>query len=119
MAEEYPEYIEPDLHQLANFMVVYSAQIVGEHSFDLNPTVIEKLLANPTYKAAALKHHRKFYDEAKILHGKMERGKLRCMFVRENGKRCVNWNEPGSFYCGIETHKAEALDDDSRTNIAE
>jgi hypothetical protein len=103
------EYKEPDNEQLAQFMVIYAPRLVGEqHDFQLNPIIIERLISQkPEFRAAALRHHKQFYDEAKDLFKKLERGQLRCLFVRENGKRCVNFNVPGSFYCGIESHNAE------------
>lgn len=99
------EYKEPTNKQLANFLTVYAERIVGEHNFSLNPIMLEGMLENPLYREAALRHHRRFVDETAILTKKMERGQLQCEHIRSNGKKCPNWNEPGSFYCGL--HKDE------------
>lgn len=105
MAEdEYPEYREPDNTQLANFMVVYASKIVdlGGMNLDLNPAIIERLLeSNPIYRMAGLRHHRRFYDEQNALWKKMQRGQVQCAHIRANDRRCPNWNQPGSFYCGL------------------
>lgn len=107
------EYKEPTNEQLANFMMVYSSRIVGEHNLDLNPAVLERLIeTNPMYRAAALRHHRRFVEEMKELHDKMMRGKLRCAHIRANDKKCVNFNQPGSFFCGL--HK-ELYEEDLTT----
>lgn len=104
------EYEEPTNEQLANFLTVYSARLVGEHNFDLNPDILKRMLdSNPMYRASALKHHRMFVKEMKALHDKMERGKLRCAHIRPNDKQCVNFNQPGSFFC--ELHRKEYEDE--------
>lgn len=111
------EYEEPTNAQLANFLVIYAPRIVGEHSFDLNPTMLEELLdRHPMYRISALKHHRKFIEAQKELWDKMERGKLRCAHIRDNGKKCPNWNEPGSFFCGLhkEEHEGDSSGEDAQ-----
>lgn len=102
------EYKEPTNEELARFLLIYAPRLVGEHDFQLNPVILERLIGEkPEYRAAALRHHKQFYKEADILFKKLERGQLRCQYVRPGGKRCVNFNVPGSFYCGIESHNAE------------
>jgi hypothetical protein len=100
--EEYPEYQEPTNKQLAEFMVVISTRLIGEHNLQLDAGMIERLITSDfRYKSTALKHHRRFHDEAKEMHAKMLKGKLRCAHIRDNGKRCVNFNQPGSYFCGL------------------
>lgn len=112
MADETPAN-EPTNEQLANFLTVYSARLVGENNFELNPDMIKRLLeSNPMYRASALRHHREFVEAQKALHEKMMRGKLRCAHIRKNGKKCVNWNEAGSYFCGLHKKLYEDIPDD-------
>lgn len=103
------EYKEPDNEQLANFLVNYAPQLIGGErasGLNLNADILKKMLdETPLHRAAALRHHRAFSEEVHEQFKKMARGALQCDFVRQNGKRCPNFNEPGSFYCGL--HKPE------------
>ena len=95
------EYVEPTTEQLARFLIVY---IPSQAGLDLHPSqpVIEYLLeTKPDMREAALVHHRKFYAQINELHTKMMAGDLLCEFIRPNGKKCPNHNEPGSYYCGL------------------
>lgn len=109
--EEYPEYVEPTTEQLAQFMVVIAPRLIGEHDLQLDAGMIERLIESDfRYMSTAKRHHRRFYEEGKELHKKMLRGKLRCLHIRDNGKRCPNFNEPGSYACGLhkEIYEADA-----------
>lgn len=100
------EYEEPTNEQLANFLMVYAPKIVGMQEFALSPDILKELMdRDPRYRAGALRHHKAFVKEIADNRVKRERGQLRCEHIRENGKRCPNWNEPGSFFCGL--HQSE------------
>lgn len=109
--EEYPEYEEPTNKQLAEFMVVISARLIGEHDLQLDAGMLEHLIESDfRHKSTAMRYHRQFYEEGKELHKKMLRGQLRCAHIRDNGKKCVNFNEAGSYFCGLhkELYEEEA-----------
>lgn len=101
------EYTEPTNEQLAKFLIVYAKHIFpGAEKLELSPPILESLLSsNPTFREAGLRHHRMFQDHIFEMTEKMEKGELQCEYVRPNGKRCPNYNEPGSMYCGL--HKSE------------
>jgi hypothetical protein len=106
VADEYPEYEEPTNKQLAEFMVVIAPRLIGEHNLDLNAGMLERLIeSDARYYQTAKKHHRAFYDEQKRLYSMMLKGKLRCAHIRDNGKRCPNFQQAGSWFCGL--HKEE------------
>lgn len=105
------EYEEPTNEQLANFMMIYAPRLVGQKNFQLNPVVLERLISEkPEYRASALRHHKQFHKEAEELFKKLEKGQLQCAYIRKNGRKCPNWNEPGGFYCGL--HQDEEEDHD-------
>lgn len=96
------EYTEPTNEQLARFLVVYAGHIPGAEGLQLSPPVLESLMSqNPKFREGALRHHRQFQDQIHELTKKMEAGELTCEHIRPNGKRCPNFNEPRSFYCGL------------------
>lgn len=101
--EEYPEYVEPTTEQLAEFMVVIAPRLIGQdHDLQLDSGMLKRLIESDfRYMSTAMRHHRRFYEEGKELHKKMLRGKLRCLHIRDNGKRCPNFNQPGSYACGL------------------
>lgn len=103
------EYTEPTNEQLASFLVIAAPHIVpGAESLALSPPVLESLMSqNPSFREAALRHHRKFQDLIFEHTEKMNRdGELQCEHIRPNGKKCPNRNEAGSLYCGL--HKEES-----------
>lgn len=100
------EYTEPTNEQLANFLVVYAKHIPGAGGLQLSPPHLELLMNNnPGFRAGALRHHRNFQDTISKLSEKMDKGELQCEYIRPNGKKCPNFNEPGRMYCGL--HKSE------------
>jgi hypothetical protein len=101
------EYTEPTNAQLARFLVVYARDIFpGAENLKLSPPILESLMStNPVFRETALRHHRAFQDKIVELTEKMAKGELQCEFIRPNGKRCPNYNEPGHMYCGL--HKSE------------
>lgn len=105
--EEYPEYEEPTNEQLAQFMVVIAPRLIGQdHNLQLDAGMLKRLIeSDPRYYQTARRHHRTFHDEQKRLYGMMLEGKLRCSHIRDNDKRCVNFQQPGSWFCGL--HKGE------------
>ena len=101
------EYIEPNNEQLAHFLSIAGPQITGIN-LRPDPYVLEQLLdKHPEFRENALKHHRHFQEKAWKLADKMEKGELQCEYIRPNGKRCPNYNEPGSMYCGL--HQNEGV----------
>lgn len=100
------EYVEPTNEQLAKFLVIYAAQIPAFQHLSLVPAHLEMWLErHPEFREAGLRHHRAFVEDLNEFSRKMEAGELQCDHIRPNGKRCPNYNEPGSMYCGL--HKAE------------
>lgn len=99
------ESSEPTNEQLANFLVVYAASIPQLQGFELNPVILEMQLENPIFREAGLKHYRAFQKDMNKHFVQMKKGELQCEYIRPNGKKCPNHNEPGSFYCGL--HKEE------------
>lgn len=96
------ENTEPTNTQLANFLVIYASQIPGAEHLQLDAFVLEKILdSDPTYREDALKQHTRFQEQLNRLHDEMMQGKLQCEHIRSNGRRCPNFNETGSFYCGL------------------
>lgn len=98
---------EPTNEQLANFLIVIAPRIVGAENLHLDRDMLMRLLEKPAYRAAALSKHRKFVEEQHALIEKMERGMLRCAHIRDNGKKCPNFQEPGSWFCGLHRHLYE------------
>lgn len=102
------EALEPTNKQLANFLVVYAKQFPFAENLQLDSNIIEELLeTNPIFRASGLRHHREFTETIKKHEDKMLRGKLQCEHVRPNGKRCPNFNKPGSYYCGLHQDEEE------------
>ena len=100
----------PTTQQLVNFLMVDAKRDPRTAGLDLQPWVLEHLIeTNPRFKAAALKKHASFQETINRVHEKMLAGKLQCAHIRPNGKNCVNWNEAGSYYCGL--HKDEEEDE--------
>jgi len=105
------EYTEPSNKQLANFLVIYAENLPAFQRIrlaagPLNPAHLEMLLeSNPEFREAGLRHHRQFVEQIDEITKKMAAGELQCEYIRPNGKKCPNFNEPGSMYCGL--HKAE------------
>jgi len=96
----------PTNEQLANFLVVDAKNDPRTAGLDLQPWALIHLMeTNPLFKAAALKKHAAFQEQINRVHEKMLQGKLQCAHIRPNGKHCVNWNEAGSYYCGL--HKED------------
>lgn len=101
------EYTEPTNEQLAKFLVVY---IPSSYGLDLHPDVgvVEWLLGQkPELREHALRHHRQFCAQINELDQKMKAGQLPCAFIRPNGKQCPNYNQPGSYYCGLHIDQEE------------
>jgi hypothetical protein len=105
------DYEEPTNEQLANFLSIYAEHLpafqhirIGNQS--LSPAILEMLLERrPEFREIGLRHHKKFQEDI-IKHAQaMNAGTLKCEHIRPNGMRCVNYNEPGSIYCGL--HKDE------------
>lgn len=100
------EYAEPTNEQLAKFLVIYAGQIPAFQHLSLVPEHLEMLLERkPEFREAGLRHHRQFVAQIDELSKKMQAGELQFEYIRPNGKKCPNHNEPGSMYCGL--HKAE------------
>lgn len=101
------QYTEPTNEQLASFLVVYGQSIFGD-TLMLNAPMLEMIMdSNPEFRATGLRHHRAFQENIDRLHQTMLDGKLQCQHIRPNGKNCPNYNEPGSYYCGL--HKEDEL----------
>ena len=101
------DYVEPTNEQLARFLIVY---IPSQAGLDLHPDerIVRFLLeSKPELRERALEHHRKFQDQIWELDRKMKAGQLPCGFVRPNGKPCPNYNQPGSYYCGLHIDQEE------------
>jgi hypothetical protein len=97
---------EPTNEQLAKFLVFYAQTTSGIEHLQLNPVILENIMSHDEdYRQAALRSHRQFQKEIDDLLEKRNQGQLRCEHIRPNGKHCPNFNEPGSFYCGL--HKDE------------
>jgi hypothetical protein len=108
------EYTEPSNKQLANFLVVYAENLPAFQRIrlatggSLNPAHLEMLLeSNPEFREAGLRHHRQFVEQIDEITRKMAAGELPCEYIRPNGKRCPNYNEPGSMYCGLHKESNE------------
>lgn len=96
------EYVEPTNAQLARFLVVYAQRIPGTEGLQLSPPILESLMStNPMFRKGALRHHRAFQEEINQVVARSDKGELPCSYIRPNGKRCPNFNEPGSLYCGL------------------
>lgn len=95
------QYVEPDNEALAEFLVMYAPRISGaEKLTNINSTgLVELLNTNPVARIAALRHHKRFWQEMRLRFRKLEEGKLQCAFLLPSGKQCRNWNMPGSFQC--------------------
>jgi hypothetical protein len=110
------EYTEPTNEQLAKFLVVYAKNIPALDNLELSAPQLELLMTNnPQFREAGLRHHRNFQDHIFEFTEKMEKGELTCEHVLNSGKQCVNYNEPGSMYCGLHKERYE----DDRTELAE
>lgn len=106
MTQNQEEHKEPTNEQLANFLTIYAQQFPFFKDRNLNPIILETMLCDPSIREAALRHHREFVKELKEVSEAMKEGKLMCNYIRPNGKRCVNHNEPGSFFCGLHNDAA-------------
>lgn len=103
------EYKEPTNEQLAKFLVVYAKSIPGMENFDLHAPILETMLAaDPQYRAGALRHHRNFQKDIMEFAKKLAAGELQCEHIRPNGKRCPNWNQPDTLYCGLHQEDDDA-----------
>jgi hypothetical protein len=101
-------YKEPTNEQLASFLAVYAKRFPAFEHISPNPAMLEFLLERrPEFREAGLRHHRQFVEGIDELLRKMHDGELQCEYIRPNGQRCKNHNEPGSYYCGIPSHQAE------------
>lgn len=102
------EQTEPTNEQLGRFLAIYAKQFPGLDSLNVGADVLESMLdRNPAYREAAIRHHQRFQNQIDEMLNKMKKGELRCEHIRPNGKKCPNFNEPGSFYCGL--HKDEEI----------
>lgn len=102
------EYTEPTNEQLAKFLSATAPQIMGLEHLDLRPDpgMLERILElRPDMRENALRYHRQFQDQIAEVTEKIVKGELQCEYIRPNGKKCPNFNEPGSMYCGL--HKSE------------
>lgn len=96
------EYTEPTNEQLANFMVVYARTNPRFDILDVNAGVLEAIFDhNDRHRQTCLKIHRDFQERINELSQKMMDGTLQCEHIRANGKRCPNYNQPGSNFCGL------------------
>lgn len=111
---------EPTNEQLANFLFVYAKSDSRAKGLHLDASILEMMLErNPVFREAGLEIHRGFQEKANAVSEKMMRGALQCEHIRPNGKRCVNFNESGSFYCGLHKGEYEHDEGDARTEVAE
>lgn len=102
MSDEVEPYKEPTNEQLANFLIVYAGQVPGTEGLQLSPPILELLMNNnPQFRAGALRHHRMFHERLVEMTKKAALGQLPCQHIRPNGKQCPNFNQPGSYYCGL------------------
>jgi hypothetical protein len=102
------EYTEPTNEQLANFLVLYAGLVPGAEDLELSAPVLATIMDhNETYRQAALKRHREFQHQVNEYGEKMKDGMLQCAHIRPNGKNCPNFNEPGSYYCGLHKDSEE------------
>lgn len=86
--------------------MIYAQNIPAMQGVQLNVGIIEMLLdRDPQFRAGGLRHHRGFQRQIIETAKKMEQGQLQCAHIRSNGKNCPNFNEPGSYYCGL--HKGD------------
>lgn len=96
------ERTKPTNKQLARFLEIVASTVPGAEGIHPSAEILEMMLnENPLYREAALRKHRRFQQQIDEVHKKMERGQLQCDHIRPNGKMCPNWNQPGSFYCGL------------------
>ncbi len=106
MTEE--EITEPTNKQLANFMFVLAKGDPRAEGLNINADVLERIFEqDPKWRAYALRRHQEFAQNIHELTDKMQRGQLQCAHIRTNGRNCPNWNEPGSFYCGLHKEQEE------------
>lgn len=102
------EYTEPTNEQLARFLAVSAPKLMGLEHLELRPDpgFLELLLErNPEMRENALRYHRQFQDQIAEVTEKIVKGELQCEHIRPNGKKCPNFNQPGTMYCGL--HQAE------------
>jgi hypothetical protein len=101
------EQEEPTNYQLANFLAVQAEHDPRMEGLSVDAATLEFLLdRNPIHRQAALKAHKRFTDGLANHLEKVARGQVQCEHISErSGKRCPNFNEPGSYYCGL--HKGE------------
>lgn len=93
---------EPTNEQLARFLVVYAQTKLGTQNLQLDAPVLQAMMDdNEEYRQSALKTHRRFQQQIDEMFELMQQGRLGCAHIRPNGKHCPNFNEPGSYYCGL------------------
>lgn len=90
-------------------MVIYAKRTQGVPAvLDVSPTILELIFEkSPEHREWALGYHRRLQAQAKILAEKVLAGELQCEHIRQNGKQCLNRNQPGYFYCGLHKPKED------------
>lgn len=97
MAEE---YTEPTNEQLASFLAVYARQFPAFSNLAISPAILEHIFeTQPDYRELALRKHREFQAQIVEMTELLRKGMLQCEHILRSGKRCPNFNVPGTFYC--------------------
>jgi hypothetical protein len=95
-------YSEPSNEQLAAFMTVWARRMPAFDHLAISPAVLEHIFeTQPKYREVALHHHRKFQEQINALSEKLQQGLLQCEHILRSGKKCPNYNVPGSHFCGL------------------
>lgn len=96
------DYVEPSNEQLAKFMVVYSKTDPRAAELHIDHHMLERIFdRQEKHRQACLKIHRRFQQEMLRHTAELIKGGLQCEYIRPNGKRCPNFNQSGSYFCGL------------------
>lgn len=114
MSIPYADGKEPTNAQLAAFMTVYARSNPRFKHLAVSPAILEHIFEiQPQHRANALRQHRELQLR---LHEEVEKrmnGELQCQHVSKlTGKRCPNFNMPGTHFCGL--HQDDEEDDVTR-----
>lgn len=96
------EWTEPTNEQLAAFMTTIARNNPRFAHLAVSPAVLEFIFErNPHHRATALRHHREFQAGLDKHTEQMMAGELQCAYFLRSGKRCPNFNLPGTHHCGL------------------
>lgn len=99
---------EPTNLALASFLSIYAVHHPELRRLRTNPVLIERMInQDPVFRKHALHIYIRFCEEMGEEIEKMKKGELQCSYIRSNGIRCTNANEPGSYRCSFHRDKGE------------